>query len=95
MPARKAKPSAEAASQPQPASAPLLEVKGKLGLLIALLSRPDGATIADLAEATGWQDHSIRGALAGALKKRGYHASSVRENGQRVYRLPNPGGVDA
>ena len=35
-----------------------------------MLRRQDGATIAQIVEATGWQPHTVRGALAGALKKR-------------------------
>jgi hypothetical protein len=35
-----------------------------------MLRRPDGATIVEIVEATGWQPHTVRGALAGALKKR-------------------------
>jgi hypothetical protein len=42
----------------------------KLGTLIAVLRRKKGATIADLMEATGWQAHSVRGAISGALKKK-------------------------
>ena len=35
-----------------------------------MLQRPEGATIAEVVEATGWQPHTVRGAFAGALKKR-------------------------
>ena len=38
--------------------------------LIALMSRPEGATADQIADATGWQKHTIRGAIAGALKKK-------------------------
>ena len=43
---------------------------GKLGTLLALIERPEGATIQQLVEATGWQAHSVRGAMSGALKKK-------------------------
>jgi Protein of unknown function (DUF3489) len=42
----------------------------KQALMIALLKRPAGATVEQIAAATGWQHHTIRGAISGALKKR-------------------------
>jgi hypothetical protein len=42
----------------------------KQAQLIAMLRRPAGATIAQIVEATGWQPHTVRGAFAGALKKK-------------------------
>ena len=57
--------------------------------LLSLLGRPEGATIADMAEATGWQAHSVRGALSGVIgKKLGLKVVSEKlpERG-RVYRV--------
>jgi hypothetical protein len=61
----------------------------KLAILIGVLRRPAGATIPDLMEATGWQAHSIRGAISGALKKKlGIEVSSeATEDRGRVYRM--------
>ena len=61
----------------------------KQARLIAMLKRPEGATIAQVVEATGWQPHTVRGAFAGALKKRlGLTVTSEKvEGGDRVYRL--------
>jgi hypothetical protein len=42
----------------------------KQALMIELLKRPEGATVEQIAAATGWQHHTIRGAISGALKKR-------------------------
>ena len=42
----------------------------KQAALIAMLQRPEGATIAEIVAATNWQSHTVRGAFAGALKKR-------------------------
>ena len=42
----------------------------KQATLIAMLRRPDGADLDEIAEATGWKKHSIRGAISGALKKK-------------------------
>jgi hypothetical protein len=57
--------------------------------LIEMLRRPDGATIQQIAEAFGWQHHTVRGAFAGALKrKRGLTVTSEKLEGKdRVYRL--------
>jgi hypothetical protein len=57
--------------------------------LVAMLQRPEGATIAEVVEATGWQPHTVRGALAGALRKRlGLTIVSEKLEGRgRVYRL--------
>ena len=60
----------------------------KQALLIELLSRETGATIAELVAATAWLPHTIRGAMAGALKKKlGLTITSQKVDGQRVYQL--------
>ncbi len=61
----------------------------KQGLLINLLSRPDGASLAEAVEAMGWQPHSVRGAISGAIKKRlGLDVTSEPIEGRgRVYRI--------
>jgi len=54
-----------------------------------MLRDPDGATLDDIVAATGWQKHTVRGALAGALKKKlGLAVTSEKVEGRgRVYRL--------
>lgn len=59
----------------------------KLDTLVALLRQPAGATIEELATATAWQKHSLRGALAGTLKKKGHAISSEMTDGVRRYRI--------
>ncbi len=61
----------------------------KKALVLDLLRRPDGATLADIMTATGWQAHSVRGFLSGALgKKMGITVESVKSaSGARVYRI--------
>ena len=59
----------------------------KLDTLVALLRKPNGATIDELASATAWQKHSVRGALAGTLKKKGHVISSDVIEGVRRYRI--------
>ncbi len=59
----------------------------KLDQIIALLARPGGAAIDDLMAATGWQAHSVRGALAGSLRKKGHVIESLKIDGRRIYRV--------
>lgn len=60
----------------------------KLDQLVALLRAPGGATLPELQSATGWQVHSVRGAMAGALRKKGYTVTSEKpEGGLRRYRI--------
>lgn len=73
---------------PAPAAPRAPRSGSKQDLLVELLRRPEGATLAQMAGATGWQAHAVRGALAGALKKRlGLTITSTKEaGGERVYR---------
>lgn len=59
----------------------------KLDTIEKLLGRKNGATIAEMTKATGWQQHSVRGALAGATKKRGHKITSDKADGTRRYRI--------
>ena len=59
---------------------------GKLDQLEKILLRKNGASIAEMMQATGWQQHSVRGALAGSLKKRGLVITSDKADGTRRYR---------
>jgi hypothetical protein len=65
----------------------------KLDQLIALLKAPDGATMDEMVTATGWQAHSVRGAMAGALRKKGLAATSAKTDGVRRWRLTEAGGA--
>ena len=65
----------------------------KLDQLIALLKAPDGATMDEMMAATGWQAHSLRGAMAGALRKKGLAATSAKTDGVRRWRLTEAGGA--
>ena len=57
--------------------------------LIAMLRRPEGATVEEIARAFGWQPHTVRGALYGVLRKRlGLDVTSDKVEGRgRVYRI--------
>ena len=60
----------------------------KQGRIIAMLRAPNGATIDAIAHATGWQQHSVRGFLAGVIRKKlGLNLVSAAVEGGRVYRI--------
>ena len=63
--------------------------EGKGAKIVEMLRRKDGATLADLTKATGWQPHSVRGFLAGNVKKKlGLKLESTkRDDGVRVYSI--------
>ena len=71
------------------ALAPTARSETKAALLIGLLSRRHGATLAEAVKATGWQTHSVRGAISGSLKnKLGLNIASEKvEHRGRVYRI--------
>jgi hypothetical protein len=61
----------------------------KLGAVLNLMRRPQGATVQELMAATGWQRHTVRGAISGTVGKRlGLTVGRLVEEGRgRVYRL--------
>lgn len=60
----------------------------RLDQVVAMLQRPEGATIAQVMAATEWQQHSVRGFFAGTLKKKGYTIMNEKTDKQdRVYRI--------
>jgi len=67
--------------------------KSKQAKIITLLKRPGGATLDALTEATGWQRHSVRGVISGALKKRlGLTiVTTAAKDGARVYHIAGAG----
>ncbi len=86
-----AEPAPNTATEPDPAPKTRTPREGtKQATLIAMLRAPDGATIEEIMAATGWQSHTVRGAMAGALKKKlGLEVTSEKvENRGRVYSLP-------
>ena len=71
------------------AKQPRTRDNSKQAQVIAMLRRPEGATISQICEATGWKQHTVRGTFAGAFKKKlGLEIiSSKEENIGRVYRI--------
>lgn len=80
---------AEAATAAAEAGPPVIRTGTKQAALIALLRRPEGANIAEVAAETGWLGHTIRGAISGVLKKRlGLPVASEKIEGRgTVYRI--------
>src|SRR5215813_2020099 len=59
--------------------------------VIAMLRRPEGATVDEVVNATGWQRHTVRGVFSGTLRKKlGLTIASANEARGRVYRIPEP-----
>jgi Protein of unknown function (DUF3489) len=60
----------------------------KTAQVVALLQRKNGATLPEIMEKMGWQRHTVRGFMAGAMKKAGYEVESFKpEGGERTYRI--------
>lgn len=97
--AKKAKPAQKRAKTPKAgkkakepeAKAP--EIAGpregsKTAQVVALLQRKNGATLEEIMDRMGWQRHTVRGFMAGAMKKAGYTVESFKsEKGERTYRI--------
>ena len=104
-PAKKGKPGKgkAMASNAAPAQKPTPGAGTKQARMIELLKRPEGATVEQIAAATGWQHHTIRGAISGALRKKlglTVETTRTREVGANktgakgsstVYRILDPG----
>jgi hypothetical protein len=60
----------------------------KMSQVVAMLQRENGATLVEIMDKMGWQRHTVRGLVAGALKKAGYSVESFKpEGGERTYRI--------
>jgi len=90
--ARKAKPKPEPAQTPDAADTAkpvAIRAGTKQAQIIAMLQRPEGATVAEMVEATSWLSHTVRGSISGALKKKlGFPVRVERVEGRgTVYRI--------
>ncbi len=80
-----APPSKEATAE---TAAPTAREGSKKAIVLDLLRRKDGASLAEIAKATEWQSHSIRGFISGTItKKMGLKVESSKRNGERVYQI--------
>lgn len=87
--ASRGKPASKGKAVPRTSAAAMPRDGSKLARLITLLRRKDGATVDQIAKALDWQRHTVRGAIAGALRKKlGLDITSEKvEGGERVYRI--------
>ena len=71
-----------------PETLPPKVATGKIAVLVGLLQQPGGTTIEAMMAATGWQAHSVRGAISGSIKKAlGIVVISEKIDGARTYRI--------
>ena len=84
-------PARQAAKAPKKAAKPKAEGPregSKTAQVVAMLQRKNGATLAEIMKTMGWQKHTVRGFMAGAMKKAGYTVESFKpEGGERTYRI--------
>ena len=72
------------ATQPQPVK---IDGRDKTAFMVVMLSRPEGATLKEMAEALGWKENSIRGAMSVYAKKTKATIASEKKDGVRTYYL--------
>jgi Protein of unknown function (DUF3489) len=84
--ARKAAPKAPKAATVAKSDGP--REGSKMAQVISMLQRENGATISEIMASMGWQKHTVRGFVAGAMKKAGFSVESFKpEGGERTYRI--------
>ena len=77
--------------QSKSAATPLVRPGTKLAKLLVLMQRPQGATVDELAKATGWQKHTVRGAISGSVKKKlRQRVKLLTGNDRRAYAIAKP-----
>jgi hypothetical protein len=82
----KSAPKAKKPAKAEEAAAP--REGSKTAQVVAMLQRKGGATLAEIMTKMGWQRHTVRGFMAGAMKKAGYTVESFKpEGGERTYRI--------
>jgi len=89
-------PKSQKAKRKAATGAPLARPGSKLAKALELMQRPEGATIDELTKATGWQKHSVRGAIAGAIKKRlRQRVKLIEQDDRRAYAIAKPAAAKA
>jgi len=76
------------AAKPAKPDADVPREGSKTAQVVAMLQRKSGATLSEIMEKMGWQKHTVRGFMAGTMKKAGYQVESFKpEGGERTYRI--------
>jgi hypothetical protein len=84
--AAKNAPKAKKAAKTREAAGP--REGSKTAQVVAMLQRKNGATLAEIMDKMNWQKHTVRGFMAGAMKKAGYTVESFKsDKGERTYRI--------
>jgi hypothetical protein len=82
------KPRSKQAAQKPRSKQATQKPRSKQAAVIMMLRRPKGATVDEVMTATGWQRHTVRGVVSGALRKKlGLNVTSTNEKRGRVYRI--------
>ena len=66
---------------------PVFREGSKAAQVCTLLARPEGASLHEIRDQTGWQAHTVRGFISRTLSKQGRKVRSFERDGERVYRL--------
>jgi hypothetical protein len=87
-PAKKSPKSGKATAKPAKPESGTPREGSKTAQVVAMLQRKNGATLSEIMEKMGWQAHTVRGFMAGAIRTAGYEIESFKpEGGERTYRI--------
>ena len=87
-PAKKSPKGGKAPAKPAKPEAGSPRERSKTAQVVAMLQRKNGATLSEIMEKMGWQRHTVRGFMAGTMRKAGHEVESFKpEGGERTYRI--------
>jgi hypothetical protein len=87
-PAKKSPKGGKAPAKPAKPESGAPREGSKTAQVVAMLQRKNGATLSEIMDKMGWQKHTVRGFMAGTMRKAGYEVESFKpEGGERTYRI--------